>query len=114
IGDTIVFGDFSQEGLIFKEDLRVIEYVKNIAEFFPMADGSKISATQFLERFLFPPQKQYTFLSSLSGGEKKRLQLLAVLFRNPNFLVLDEPTNDLDLPTLDILESFLQSFAGCL
>lgn len=114
IGDTIVFGDFSQDGLGFKEDVRVIEYVKDIAEFFPMADGSKISAARFLERFLFPPEKQYTFLSKLSGGEKKRLQLLSVLFRNPNFLVLDEPTNDLDLPTLDILESFLQHFAGCL
>ncbi len=114
VGETIVFGDFSQDGLVVKEDIRVIEFVKNIAEFFPLADGAKISAAQFLERFLFPPEKQYTYISKLSGGEKKRLQLLSILFRNPNFLVLDEPTNDLDLPTLDILEEFLADFQGCL
>ncbi|WP_232831858.1 ABC-F family ATP-binding cassette domain-containing protein [Taibaiella helva] len=114
VGDTIVFGDFSQEGLQFKEDVRVIEYVKNIAEFFPLADGTKVSAAIFLQRFLFSPEKQYTYISKLSGGEKKRLQLLSILFRNPNFLVLDEPTNDLDLPTLDILEEFLMDFQGCL
>lgn len=114
VGDTVVFGHFSQEGLTIKEDMRVIEYVKNIAEFFPMADGSKISAAQFLQRFLFTPEKQYHFISKLSGGERKRLQLLTVLFRNPNFLILDEPTNDLDLPTLDILEDFLTEFPGCL
>lgn len=114
VGDTIVFGDFSQEGLVFKEDVRVIEYVKNIAEFFPLADGTKVSAAIFLQRFLFTPEKQYTYISKLSGGEKKRLQLLSILFRNPNFLVLDEPTNDLDLPTLDILEEFLAEFQGCL
>ncbi|HET8572347.1 MAG TPA: ABC-F family ATP-binding cassette domain-containing protein [Edaphocola sp.] len=113
LGETIVFGDFSQEGLQYKEDIRVMEYVKNIAEFFPLADGTKISAAQFLERFLFTPAKQYTFLSKLSGGELKRLQLLSILFRNPNFLVLDEPTNDLDLPTLEILEEFLLNFPGC-
>lgn len=114
VGDTIVFGDFSQEGLVIKEDMRVIEFVKNIAEFFPLADGTKVSAAQFLQRFLFNPDKQYTYISRLSGGEKKRLQLLSILFRNPNFLVLDEPTNDLDLPTLDILEEFLLDFQGCL
>lgn len=114
IGDTVVFGDFSQEGLVIKEDQRVIEYVKNIAEFFPLADGTKVSAAQFLERFLFTPQKQFTYISKLSGGEKKRLQLLSILFRNPNFLILDEPTNDLDLPTLDILEDFLLEFPGCI
>jgi ATP-binding cassette subfamily F protein uup len=114
VGDTIVFGDFSQEGLVIKEDMRVIEYVKNIAEFFPLADGTKVSAAIFLQRFLFTPDKQYTYISKLSGGEKKRLQLLSILFRNPNFLVLDEPTNDLDLPTLDILEEFLLDFQGCL
>jgi ATP-binding cassette subfamily F protein uup len=114
VGDTIVFGDFSQDGLQFKEDLRVIEYVKSFAEFFPLADGTKLSAAQFLQKFLFPPEKQFTFLSKLSGGEKKRLQLLTILFRNPNFLVLDEPTNDLDLPTLDILEEFLTSYQGCI
>lgn len=114
VGETIVFGDFSQDGLVIKDDVRVIEFVKNIAEFFPLADGTKISASQFLQRFLFAPEKQYTYISKLSGGEKKRLQLLSILFRNPNFLVLDEPTNDLDLPTLDILEEFLADFQGCL
>lgn len=114
VGETIVFGDFSQEGLVWEEDVRVIEFVKNIAEYFPLADGSKVTAAQFLQRFLFSPDKQYTYISKLSGGEKKRLQLLSILFRNPNFLVLDEPTNDLDLPTLDILEEFLTEFQGCL
>jgi len=113
VGDTIVFGNFSQQGLVFKEDVRVIEYVKTFAENFPLAKGGSLSAAQFLELFLFPPEKQYTFLSSLSGGEKKRLQLLTILFRNPNFLILDEPTNDLDLPTLSVLENFLTDFPGC-
>lgn len=113
VGDTVVFGDFSQDGLAITDDMRVVEYVKDIAEFFPLADGTKISAAQFLQRFLFGPEKQYTYISKLSGGEKKRLQLLTILFRNPNFLVLDEPTNDLDLPTLDILEEFLLNFQGC-
>jgi ATP-binding cassette subfamily F protein uup len=113
VGDTVVFGNFSQQGLVFKEDMRVIEYVKTFAESFPLAKGGSLSAAQFLELFLFPPEKQYTFLSSLSGGEKKRLQLLTVLFRNPNFLILDEPTNDLDLPTLSVLENFLLDFPGC-
>lgn len=113
VGDTIVFGNFSQQGLVFKEDMRVIEYVKTFAESFPLAKGGSISAAQFLELFLFSPEKQYTFLSSLSGGEKKRLQLLTVLFRNPNFLILDEPTNDIDLPTLSVLENFLLDFPGC-
>lgn len=114
IGDTIVFGNFSQQGLEIKEDMRVIEFVKNIAENFPLAKGGSISAAQFLELFLFGPEQQYTFISKLSGGERKRLQLLTVLFRNPNFLILDEPTNDLDLPTLTVLERFLSDYAGCL
>jgi ATP-binding cassette subfamily F protein uup len=114
IGDTVVFGNFSQKGLEFKEDMRVIEFVKNIAENFPLASGGSLSAAQFLQLFLFDPDKQYTYLSMLSGGEKKRLQLLSTLFRNPNFLVLDEPTNDLDLPTLGVLENFLSEFPGCL
>lgn len=113
VGETIVFGNYSQSGLAVKEDMRVIEFVKNIAENFPLADGTKVSAAQFLELFLFPAEKQYTYISKLSGGEKRRLHLLSILFRNPNFLVLDEPTNDLDLPTLSILESFLQEFQGC-
>src|SRR5690606_31359045 len=114
IGDTVVFGDFSQSGLDIREDKRVIEYVRDIAEHFVLAAGTKVSAAQFLQKFLFTPEKQYTFISKLSGGEKKRLQLLTILFRNPNFLILDEPTNDLDLPTLDILEEFLAEYPGCL
>ena len=114
IGDTIVFGNFSQLGLEIKDNIRVIEYVKSFAENFPLANGGSLSAAQFLELFLFPPEKQYTYLNSLSGGEKKRLQLLTVLFRNPNFLILDEPTNDLDLPTLAVLENFLSDYQGCI
>ena len=114
IGDTVVFGNFSQQGLVVKQDQRVIEYVKNIAEHFPLASGGTLSAAQFLQLFLFDPDKQYTFISKLSGGEKRRLHLLSVLFRNPNFLILDEPTNDLDLPTLGVLENFLGEFPGCL
>ncbi len=113
IGDTIVFGNFSQQGLVIKEDMRVIEYVKTFAENFPLANGGSLSAAQFLELFLFTPDKQYTYLTALSGGEKKRLQLLTILFRNPNFLILDEPTNDLDLPTLSVLENFLSEYKGC-
>lgn len=113
VGDTIVFGNFSQEGLVFKTDMRVIEYLKTFAENFPLASGGSLSAAQFLELFLFTPDKQYTYLSALSGGEKKRLQLLTVLFKNPNFLILDEPTNDLDLPTLAVLEQFLLEYTGC-
>jgi len=113
IGETVIFGNFSQQGLQIKDNLRVIEYVKTFAESFPLAKGGSLSAAQFLELFLFPPDKQYTYLSSLSGGEKKRLQLLTILFRNPNFLILDEPTNDLDLPTLAVLENFLSEYQGC-
>ena len=113
VGDTIVFGHFSQEGLVYKKDMRVIEYLKTFAENFPLASGGSLNAAQFLELFLFTPDKQYTYLSALSGGEKKRLQLLTILFKNPNFLILDEPTNDLDLPTLAVLEQFLIDFAGC-
>jgi ATP-binding cassette subfamily F protein uup len=114
IGDTVVFGNYSQQGLIVKEDMRVIEFVKNIAESFPLAGGGSLSAAQFLNLFLFPPEQQYTYISRLSGGEKRRLHLLSILFRNPNFLILDEPTNDLDLPTLGVLENFLSEFQGCL
>ncbi|MBS1643300.1 MAG: ABC-F family ATP-binding cassette domain-containing protein [Bacteroidetes bacterium] len=113
IGDTVIFGNFSQQGLVIKENIRVIEYVKTFAENFPLANGGSLSAAQFLELFLFTPEKQYTYLSALSGGEKKRLQLLTILFRNPNFLILDEPTNDLDLPTLAVLENFLSEYQGC-
>lgn len=114
VGDTVVFGNYSQQGLIVKEDMRVIEFVKSIAENFPLASGGSLSAAQFLQLFLFEPDKQYTYISKLSGGEKRRLHLLSILFRNPNFLILDEPTNDLDLPTLAVLENFLSEFPGCL
>ena len=114
IGDTIVFGYYSQQGLVLKQDMRVIEYVKSIAESFPLAKGGSLSASQFLELFLFTPDQQYSYISHLSGGEKRRLQLLTILFKNPNFLILDEPTNDLDLPTLSVLENFLFEFPGCL
>ncbi len=113
-GDTVVFGNFNQEGLQYKQDKRAIEYVKDFAEFFPLADGGKISATQFMEKFGFSAEQQYTPLSKLSGGEKRRLHLLSILFLNPNFLILDEPTNDLDLQTLRTLEEFLLDFPGCI
>jgi ATP-binding cassette subfamily F protein uup len=114
IGETIVFGYYSQQGLTLKQDMRVIEYVKTIAESFPLAKGGSMSAAQFLELFLFTPDQQYSYISHLSGGEKRRLQLLTILFKNPNFLILDEPTNDLDLPTLSVLENFLFEYPGCL
>ncbi|OQP63020.1 ABC-F family ATP-binding cassette domain-containing protein [Niastella populi] len=114
IGETVVFGNYSQQGLVIKEDMRVIEFVKSMAESFPLASGGSLSAAQFLQLFLFPPEQQYTYISKLSGGEKRRLHLLSILFRNPNFLILDEPTNDLDLPTLGVLENFLSEYPGCL
>ncbi len=113
-GDTVVFGHFSQDGLIYKEDVRAIEFVKKLADFFPLNDGSKISASQFMEKFGFSAEQQFTMLSKLSGGEKRRLHLMSILFLNPNFLVLDEPTNDLDLQTLRTLEEFLLEFPGCI
>ena len=114
IGDTVVFGNYAQQGLEIKDDKRVIEFVKDIAENFPLADGSSLSASQFLQLFLFTPDQQYTYVSKLSGGEKRRLHLLSILFRNPNFLILDEPTNDLDLQTLGVLENFLSDYQGCI
>lgn len=115
VGETIVFGYYSQSGLTLKEDQRVIEVVKdNIADVISLGDGSKVSASQFLTLFQFPPDMQYTYVSKLSGGEKRRLFLLTVLVKNPNFLILDEPTNDLDLLTLQTLEEFLMHFKGCL
>ncbi len=113
-GETIKFGYFSQKGLQFKEDKRVIDSIKEISENFPMANGRTISASQFLRLFLFDDQTQYSPISKLSGGEKRRLHLMHVLYQNPNFLIFDEPTNDLDLPTLTVLENFLQNFQGSL
>ncbi len=113
-GQTTVFGYYTQQELIYKDDQRVIDIVKEIAEVVEMANGEVITASQFLQHFQFPPAQQYTFVSKLSGGEKRRLQLLRVLIKNPNFLILDEPTNDLDIVTLNILEDFLLNFGGCL
>lgn len=114
VGETIVYGYFTQKGIQLKEDRRVIDSLKDIAEVIVMADGSKVSASQMLTHFMFPPKTQHTFVSKLSGGEKRRLYLLMVLMKNPNFLILDEPTNDLDLLTLNKLEEFLLQFSGCL
>jgi ATP-binding cassette subfamily F protein uup len=112
-GETIIYGYYSQEGMIVNEDKRVIEVVKDIAEYIPLADGSKLSASGLLTKFLFPPDVQYSLVSKLSGGEKRRLFLMTILIKNPNFLILDEPTNDLDIVTLSVLEDFLASFQGC-
>jgi ABC transport system ATP-binding/permease protein len=114
VGDTVIFGYYSQQGMKLKEDKRVIEVVKDIADVIPLADGTKVSASSFLTMFQFTPEMQHTFVSKLSGGEKRRLYLLTVLIKNPNFLILDEPTNDLDLITLNILEEFLLNYKGCL
>ncbi len=113
-GETIKFGYFSQKGLQFKEEERVIDFIKEISENFPLANGRTISASQFLRLFLFDDQTQYSPISKLSGGEKRRLHLMYVLYQNPNFLIFDEPTNDLDLPTLTVLENFLLNFQGSL
>ncbi|MFC5285388.1 ABC-F family ATP-binding cassette domain-containing protein [Pedobacter alpinus] len=113
-GETTVFGYYHQSGLSFDESERVIDVVKNIAEFITMSDGKTISASQLLTHFLFPPKKQHGFVSLLSGGEKKRLHLMKVLIKNPNFLILDEPTNDLDIDTLNVLEEFLENYPGVL
>jgi len=112
-GETIIYGYYSQEGIQLNEDKRVIEVVKDIAEYIPLADGSKLSASQLLTRFLFSADIQYSFVSKLSGGEKRRLFLMTILIKNPNFLILDEPTNDLDIVTLSVLEDFLTNFQGC-
>ncbi len=113
-GGTVVFGYYTQQELNLPEDKRVIEVVKEIAEVITTGTGETISASQLLTYFMFPPRVQYTYVSKLSGGEKRRLQLLRVVIKNPNFLILDEPTNDLDIITLNILEEFLESFPGCL
>ncbi|MCC7051149.1 MAG: ABC-F family ATP-binding cassette domain-containing protein, partial [Bacteroidia bacterium] len=113
-GDTVVFGYYSQQGLDTKEDKRVIEVIKDIAEHIELNNNTTVSASQLLNMFLFTNEMQYAPVSKLSGGEKKRLNLCKVLIKNPNFLVLDEPTNDLDLITLQILEDFLLQFNGCL
>jgi ATP-binding cassette subfamily F protein uup len=113
VGETIVFGYYQQEKLPFSDDKRVIEVVRDIADVIPMANGTHLSAAQLLQLFLFSPDTQYNYVSKLSGGEKRRLFLCTVLMKNPNFLILDEPTNDLDIPTLNVLEDFLENFQGC-
>lgn len=113
-GLTTKFGYFTQESIALNPANRLIEEVKQIAEFITMSDGSQVSASKFLDIFLFPPEKQYNYIDKLSGGEKKRLQLLKLLVTNPNFLILDEPTNDFDIDTLNVLEDFLDKFSGCL
>lgn len=113
-GETIKIGYYKQDGLVFDPEQKVIENVREVAEFIKMGDGREISASAFLTLFLFPPATQYAQISKLSGGEKRRLQLLKVLIENPNFLILDEPTNDLDIATLNVLEEFLMSYGGCL
>ena len=112
-GETIVFGYYKQQGIEFDNDMTVIDAVKNIAEKVVVSDGNVLSITQFMNYFLFPPEKQHTLIRKLSGGEKRRLYLLTVLMKNPNFLILDEPTNDLDILTLNILEEYLAGFRGC-
>jgi len=112
VGETTSIGYYRQSGLKFNDAERVIDTIKNVAEFITMADGKLLSASQLLTQFLFPPKKQHGFISNLSGGEKKRLQLLMILIKNPNFLILDEPTNDLDTDTLNVLEDFLTNFSG--
>lgn len=113
-GDTMVFGYYTQDGLQFDENKRVIDVIKEIADIIELGNGQSLSAQQMLTRFLFPPRKQNQLVASLSGGEKRRLHLLTVLMRNPNFLILDEPTNDLDLVTLQALEEFIRQYQGCL
>ncbi len=113
IGETIRFGYFSQEGLQFNEQQKVIDIVRDIADYINLGNGKQMSASQFLQYFLFTPEQQYNYVYKLSGGEKRKLYLCTVLMKNPNFLVLDEPTNDLDIQTLQVLEEYLQDFAGC-
>ena len=114
IGETVVYGYYKQDGISFKEDDRPIDIVKNISEKIDLGNGRVMSASQFLEYFLFPDKLQYSLVAKLSGGERRRLYLLTVLMSNPNFLILDEPTNDLDIMTLNVLEDYLKSFQGCL
>ena len=114
IGETTLFGYYTQSGMQLKEDKRVLDVITDIAEYIPLEKGQKITAVSLLERFLFPRSQQQVYVSQLSGGEKRRLYLLTVLMKNPNFLILDEPTNDLDIMTLNVLEDFLEDYGGCL
>ncbi len=113
IGETVRFGYFSQDGMVFDDQQKVIDVITDIAEYIDMGDGKHLTASQLLQQFLFTPEQQYNYVYKLSGGERRKLYLCTVLMRNPNFLVLDEPTNDLDIQTLQVLEEYLQDFAGC-
>jgi ATP-binding cassette subfamily F protein uup len=113
IGETVRFGYFSQEGLTFRDDQKVIDIIRDIADYVDLGGGKHLTASQLLQHFLFTPEQQHNYVYKLSGGEKRKLYLCTVLMRNPNFLVLDEPTNDLDIQTLQILEEYLQDFPGC-
>jgi ATP-binding cassette subfamily F protein uup len=113
VGETVRFGYYSQEGMQFDEQMKVIDVVRNIAEYVDLGNGRKMSVSQFLQYFLFPPDRQYNYVYKLSGGERRRLYLCTVLMKSPNFLVLDEPTNDFDIVTLQVLEEYLQNFQGC-
>lgn len=113
IGETVRFGYYSQEGLKFDEQMKVIDVITSVAEVIELGNGKRLTASQFLQHFLFSPEKQYSYVYKLSGGERRRLYLCMVLMKNPNFLVLDEPTNDLDIVTLQVLEEYLQNFKGC-
>ena len=114
LGETVKFGYYTQSGIPIKQEQKVIDVIKEFGDYIPLKKGRQISAQQLLERFLFDRKKQYDFVEKLSGGERKRLYLCTVLIQNPNFLILDEPTNDLDIVTLNVLESFLLDFPGCL
>jgi ATP-binding cassette subfamily F protein uup len=114
VGSTVKFGYYAQTGLQFEEGKKVIDIVRDIAEVVDLGNGQKMTASQFLQMFLFAPSQQYDYVGKLSGGERQRLHLCTVLMRSPNFLILDEPTNDLDIPTLNVLEDYLKNFQGCL
>ncbi len=113
VGETVRFGYYSQDGIQYDEQKKVIDVVRDIADYIMLSDGTKMTATEFLKQFLFTPEKQYSYVYKLSGGEKRRLYLCTILMRSPNFLILDEPTNDLDIMTLQVLEEFLRNFGGC-
>ena len=114
IGETVLFGHYQQDGIQLNQDNRVIDVIRSYGEYIPLKKGQKLSAARLLETFMFPPFQHQVYVSQLSGGERKRLHLLCVLMGNPNFLILDEPTNDLDVLTLNVLEDYLSQFPGCL
>lgn len=114
VGETVVFGYYSQELIKVDDDKKVIDVIRDVAELIPLEKGKQLSAAQFLEKFLFPRHMHYNYVYKLSGGEKRRLKLMTVLMSNPNFLILDEPTNDLDIFVMSVLEEYLRTFEGCL